>query len=325
MPEVTVVIPTQSRWGRLSTRALPTAMAQAGVDLEVIVVDDASADDTAANLGLLSDEPRLRVVAHSKPRGLAHARNSGIAAARGEWVAFLDDDDVWSPFKLRRQLDAAQAANASFVYSTALYVDTDGKSVELAAAPDPDALAARLLSGEAIPAGGSNVIVKTSAIRKVGGFDEAFVHLSDFDCWIRLDRVCRVAASEEPLVAYMQHSEAMHLRKARHVVSDVRRLHRKYRSDYAVLGREFDGEGFLLFIAHQHRVAGRRFRAAGVHLIAGARYRSPRHFGRAIVLLTGERGMAAARRVSRSHRGVRQTPRPRSVEAAPTWLAPYLS
>jgi glycosyltransferase involved in cell wall biosynthesis len=265
------------------------------------------------------------VVRHVKPRGLAHARNTGVAAARGEWVAFLDDDDVWSPFKLRRQLDAAQTADASFVYSPALYVDSDRESVELAEAPDPDALATRLLSGEAIPAGGSNVLVKTSPIREVGGFDEAFVHLSDFDCWIRLERVCRAASCEEPLVAYMQHSEAMHLRKARHVVGDVRRLHRKHRSEYAVLGREFDGEAFLLFIAHQHRVAGRRFRAAGVHLVAGVRYRSLRHFARAVVLLTGERGMAVARRISRTRESRNDGARPRSVEVAPSWLAPYLS
>jgi glycosyltransferase involved in cell wall biosynthesis len=325
MPEVTVVVPTQSRWRRLSTRALPSALAQVGVDFEIVVVDDASADGTVAHLGLLRDEPRLRVVRHAKPRGLAHARNTGVAAARGEWVAFLDDDDVWSPFKLRRQLDAAQAADASFVYSPALYVDSLAKTIEFEAAPDPTSLAARLLSGEAIPAGGSNVMVKTSAMRRVGGFDAAFVHLSDFDCWIRLDRICRVASCAEPVLAYMQHSQAMHLRKARHVVSDVRRLHRKYPTDYAALGREFDGEGFLVFIAHQHRAAGRRLRAAGVHFVAGARYRSLRHLGRAVVLLTGERGMAAARRISPARKPRADAVGPRSVEAAPTWLAPYLS
>src|SRR4051794_9306561 len=112
-PGVTVVIPTFNRWRVLSARALPSALAQEDVDLEVVVVVDGSTDETASGLESLEDE-RVRVVRHARPLGLHRARNAGIAAARGEWVAFLDDDDVWAPWKLRTQLALVNEANASF-------------------------------------------------------------------------------------------------------------------------------------------------------------------------------------------------------------------
>src|ERR671931_448444 len=114
-PEVTVVVPTHGRWDLLSTAALPASLGQEGVDLEVVVVDDGSTDATAEGLARIED-PRLRVVRHDRPHGVAQARNAGIAAARGEWVALLDDDDLWAPWKLRAQLDAAVAERAVFAY-----------------------------------------------------------------------------------------------------------------------------------------------------------------------------------------------------------------
>jgi glycosyltransferase involved in cell wall biosynthesis len=330
MPDVTVVIPTLDRWELLSTGALPSVLRQHDVDFEVVVVDDGSSDGTAAGLESLEDD-RVRVVRHAKPKGLAGARNAGIAAARGEWVAFLDDDDLWAPWKLRRQLDLAAEADATFIYSPALYV-TNG-DVELAPAIEPGELAPRLLAGEAIPAGGSNVIVQTEAIRRVGGFDEHITHLGDFDCWIRLDPICKSARCDEPLVAYVQHPTGMHLRNARLVAADVRRLNRKYSSQYEALGRQFDGEAFVLWVAYQHRAAGRWAQAATVFLTASWHYRSPRNLLRAIYLLPPVRAVARpfVRRIRDRRGGPAHDPvsddarRSESNYAMPGWLEPYLS
>ena len=312
----------------MSTGALPSVLAQEGVDLEVIVVDDGSDDETAARLASIEDD-RVRVVRHEKSKGLAGARNAGIAAARADWVAFIDDDDIWAPWKLRRQLDLAAEADATFIYSPALYV-TDGH-VEVVPAIEPGELAPRLLAGEAIPAGGSNVLVRTEAIRQVGGFDEDITHLGDFDCWIRLDPICRSARCDEPLVAYVQHPTGMHLRNSRLVSADVRRLNRKYRSQYEALGRQFDGEAFVLWVAYQHRAAGRWPQAATVFLTASWHYRKPRHLLRAIYLLPPIRALArpVVQRM-RERRGgeealpATEAPREASTAAMPSWLKPYL-
>jgi glycosyltransferase involved in cell wall biosynthesis len=178
-PTVTVVIPTRDRWQLLSTAALQAALLQEGVDREVIVVDDGSTDGTAEGLRSLAD-PRLRVIRHERPRGVAQARNAGIAAARGEWVSFLDDDDVWSPRKLRAQLDAA-ADGADFVYSIAAWLDDALSFLYCPIPPEPVGLASRLLRWNVIWGGCSNVMARTALVRRVGSFDERLFQLADWD------------------------------------------------------------------------------------------------------------------------------------------------
>src|SRR4051794_2611310 len=123
-PEVSVVIPTKDRCALLR-RTLAMVGDQRDVTLEVVVVDDGSTDATARVLAGWPDD-RVRALRHEAARGVAAARNSGLAAARGAWVGFLDDDDLWEPSKLRRQLDAAAAAGARWAYTATLVVDDHG-------------------------------------------------------------------------------------------------------------------------------------------------------------------------------------------------------
>src|SRR4051812_36397661 len=104
---VSLVIPTRDR-SQILLETVRLTLLQRHVAFELIVVDDGSSDGTADALEALGD-PRLVVVRNAVNRGVAHARNRGIDQARHPWVAFLDDDDRWSPDKLRMQLDAAQA------------------------------------------------------------------------------------------------------------------------------------------------------------------------------------------------------------------------
>src|SRR4051812_3505416 len=97
-PQVSIVLPTHNRTSMLQ-QALGCALDQEGVDLEVIVVDDGSSDDTPEVLGRVEDE-RLRVIRNERPQGVSRARNSAIERANGDWIAFLDDDDLWAPGKL---------------------------------------------------------------------------------------------------------------------------------------------------------------------------------------------------------------------------------
>ena len=94
---VSVVIPTRNRCIRLLD-AIASVRAQTGVQVEIIVVDDASSDDTMRLLSELSlEESRLRYVRNESPLGGGGARNAGVALAKGEFVAFLDDDDRFLP------------------------------------------------------------------------------------------------------------------------------------------------------------------------------------------------------------------------------------
>ena len=102
-PQVSCIIATYNRRDRL-LRAIESVQVQDGVALEILVCDDGSTDDTAAAVGAL-DDPRIRFIAGPHTGLPGAVRNRGIAVARGEWLAFLDDDDVWRRGKLRAQID----------------------------------------------------------------------------------------------------------------------------------------------------------------------------------------------------------------------------
>jgi glycosyltransferase involved in cell wall biosynthesis len=275
--EVSVVIPTWNRWRLLSRAALPAALAQQGVELEIVVVDDGSTDETPDRLAeLATRESRLRIITHRTRRGVAQARNAGIEAARGEWVAFLDDDDLWSPEKLRRQLLAARGANAELVYSGAIVLDTAWRAIEEEPPPSPSELARTLLSRNLVPAGCSNVMVTRELLRRHAGFDEQLYQLADWDLWLRLALDARVACTPEPLVGYATHPENMVIETRSDVLQELEYLRRKHDAVSRAYDVEFDRLWLTRWVAGSNRRAGRRLRASALYLRAGLEHRSRR-------------------------------------------------
>jgi hypothetical protein len=317
--EATVVIPTRNRWGLLSSASLPSALAQEAVEHEVIVVDEGSSDGTARELERLH-HPSVRVIRHEAPRGVAAARNAGVAAARGEWVAFLDDDDLWAPGKLRRQIDAAVASGAGFAYCAAAWLDEDRRFLHGMRPPDPSGLGMRLLRWNEIWAGGSNVLVRTSVLRGVGGFDEALFQLADWDLWIRLALTAEAVAIPELLVGYVMQPQSMLLTDRRDVFVEFDYLVEKHAAASRRLGAAPDALKFTRWVARGHLRAGRRRAAAATYLRAARRHRDIATLLRAAAALAGEPGLAVAR-------GVRKTARGKDPErldvAEPKWLRHY--
>jgi glycosyltransferase involved in cell wall biosynthesis len=297
MLEVSVVIPTRNRWPLLSTRALPSALAQVDVQHEVIVVDDGSADETRTLLAEIHDG-RLRVIRHEDRNGVARARNAGIAAAQAAWVAFLDDDDAWSPRKLRVQLDAASSRNADFVYSAIAKVGEDGRITELPPAPSPPDLAANLLSHNILRGGCSNVMAKTRIVRNMGGFDERLFQLADWDLWIRLATAGVAAVSDDITVACFDHRESMVVTREDDIFQEFEYLAAKHRELGVSRGVAFDRPLFTRWVALGRLRAGQRARAAGLFLLVAREERSPADLLRAVAALAGPRGIALARRVA---------------------------
>jgi glycosyltransferase involved in cell wall biosynthesis len=316
-PEVTVVIPTRDRWTLLASAALPAALGQEDVDVEVVVVDDGSSDETTERLAELTD-PRLRIVRHAESRGVARARNAGIAIARGEWLAFLDDDDVWSPRKLRLQLDAAEAAAAPFVYGGAAAVAEDRSWLYSLAPTDPAVLARTLLSRNVLWGGCSNVVARTALVRQAGGFDEALFQLADWDLWIRLTQAAPAAACPDVLVGCIVHPGSMLLTSQDDVLDELRYLEEKHRRTREASGVRVHRALFRRWVASGHLRAGRRARAARIFLAGAVRDHDPAGILRAVAALLGERASGSIRRALR-HPGRR--PGDRGVE--PRWLALY--
>jgi hypothetical protein len=316
-PEVTVVIPTRDRWTLLASAALPAALGQEDVDVEVVIVDDGSTDETPERLAGLTC-PRLRSVRHAESRGVAQARNAGIATARGTWLAFLDDDDLWSPRKLRLQLDAAEAAGASFVYGGAAAVAEDRSWLYSLAPTDPAVLARTLLSRNVLWGGCSNVVARTELVREAGGFDEKLFQLTDWDLWIRLTQAARVAACSDVVVGCIVHPGSMLLTSEDDVFEELCYLEDKHRQTCEASGVPVDRALFRRWVASGHRRAGRRARAARVFLAGAVRDRDPAAIPRAAAALFGERANDSIRRALR-----RPEPGSGTGASEPAWLALY--
>jgi hypothetical protein len=266
-PEVTVVIPTLDRWPMLS-RALSGALDQEDVALEVVVVDDGSGDETPQRLAAHADE-RLRVVRHERPLGVARARNAGLAEARGEWTAFLDDDDLWAPGKLREQLDAAAQADAVLAVSHALVVDEALRPIGVDPVMPGDRLPAGLIRSNCVPGGCSNTIARTALLQETGGFDEQLAMLADWDLWLRLTAHGPAASCDAVHVAYTDHPGSMHVQRARITTHELAYVQRKHGAP------ELGAGGWIpLYVAAGQHRAGQRLRATATYLRLAVRDRS---------------------------------------------------
>jgi glycosyltransferase involved in cell wall biosynthesis len=289
---------------------------QTDVELEALVVDDGSTDGTAALLENLGDE-RVRHLRNDTAAGVALARNRGIAESRGDWIAFLDDDDLWAPDKLRSQVAACQADGAAFAYTGLVVTDTDldwRKPVE----PPPAATLARSLLGVNVIGPPSCVMASRVLLERIGGFDPDYSILADWDLWLRLAAAGRPAACQAPLTAYVTHPENMHL-DATGSREEFKRLKRKHAGLARDWGGSLGNHRLWGWIAGSYRRSGRRYRAAGLFLQTGLRYRRPEMLIRGAGLLAGDRLVRGARRILPDRR------RPEPELEATSWLDAFQS
>jgi glycosyltransferase involved in cell wall biosynthesis len=182
-PLVTVIIPTRDRAG-LVTRAIASALAQTHRALEVLVVDDASTDNTREVLAAL-DDPRLRLIRREVAGGVSAARNQAIGEARGDYIALLDSDDVWLPQKTARQL-AYMARTGHVVSQTREIWIRGGRRVNPGLAhrkPDGFFFEAALDMCLVSP---STTLFARGVLEAVGLFDESLPACEDYDLWLRI-------------------------------------------------------------------------------------------------------------------------------------------
>jgi glycosyltransferase involved in cell wall biosynthesis len=282
-PQVSVVIPTRSRSGLLAL-TLRGVLRQREVDFEVVVVDDGSTDDTAAMVMRLGDG-RVRLLRHAHSLGVSAARNRGIADARGRWVAFLDDDDLWAPDKLARQLQAAHETGRDWVYTGDVEVDERLRVIAGAPPPPPERVVELLERHDAVPAGASNVVVRADVLARCGPFDEQLPNHEDWDMWIRLARLGEPAWVPQPLVALRQHAANASWNMAR-MLQDLQVIERRHgiTADRAAHHR------WAAWVALRARRRGEALR----HYAGAVRHGDLTSLGRAVLALARP-GLANAR------------------------------
>jgi hypothetical protein len=228
---------------------------------QITVVDDAST--VGANTAEFRDAG-IDVVTLSDHRGVSGARNCGLDRCTSEWVAFLDDDDAWLPWHLRGILSAIASARdpSAVVLAYAPCVVTDGRrnARNLIPLPDADTLSRVLLGGNRLPTP-SCVVVRTAAVREVGGFDRELSVSADWDLWVRVTKLGDSVASREPSVVYTHHGANLH-HQADVILREIALLQERYGDEAKLRGVDLPDLGFARYMAGALRAAGRRREAS---------------------------------------------------------------
>ncbi|MCA3255593.1 MAG: glycosyltransferase [Alphaproteobacteria bacterium] len=221
---VSVVIPAFNAADYLE-ECLDSALAQDGVPVEIIVGDDGSTDATPAILDRYAADFGVRVLRPGRNLGPYPLRNRCIEASRGEFIAFLDADDVWHPGKLRAQLAALAAdPEAGLCHSFMMRVDSAGlpeRRLELHSERYSGWCFPDMLRANGV--GTSSVVVRRHVLDRVGPFDERFRYRGDWELWCRIARVAPFAFVARDLVDYRIHDSNIgnNTRKVRRFARDV--------------------------------------------------------------------------------------------------------
>jgi glycosyltransferase involved in cell wall biosynthesis len=207
MAIISVIVPAYNA-ERSIIETIASVQQQTFLDFELIVINDGSTDRTLELLATVKDS-RLKVVSYENS-GVSVARNHGMAHATGEFISFIDADDLWTPDKLELQLAALQKhPEAGVAYSWTSNMSDEGKSFDFGHLP--------IFTGNVYPellvtnfiANGSNLLIRRQAIESVGEFDPALSGCADWDFYVRLAARWHFVVVPKPQILYRQSSGSM--------------------------------------------------------------------------------------------------------------------
>jgi glycosyltransferase involved in cell wall biosynthesis len=225
----------------LLARAIESAFA-AGTDVEVVVVDDASTDETAAVCHALDNITYVRL---NENQGVAGARNAGVLASSGEYIALLDDDDVRLPGTLDLQLARLrETPAAALIYAQALFsagTDRGGRDRYPQHCPSGDVFW-QLLAQNFIPSG--SVVFRRSCLAGTEMFARSIAGIDDWDLWVRLAALYPIIALEQPVITWRRPLPHSDQRSAR-AVEMVSLATKQFREHWLKLPRVVEASSAL--------------------------------------------------------------------------------
>ncbi|WP_082127367.1 glycosyltransferase [Calothrix sp. 336/3] len=226
MAKISVIIPAYNS-EKTILETIKSVLGQTFIDFEIIIVDDGSTDATLTSISQFNDE-RIKVFTQ-RHQGANVCRNFGLSCANGEFVSFLDADDVWTHNKLSSQLKALQEnLQASVAYSWTDYIDENGNFLLSGTHITANGRVYEKLLVSNFLENGSNPLIRKSAIIELGGFDEKLNAAQDWDMWLRLSNKFEFVAVPKVQILY---------RKSRNSLSS--NLHRQEKSSLQVLEKAY--------------------------------------------------------------------------------------
>lgn len=228
MSRVSVIIPCYNH-ARYLSQAIASVLAQTRVAAEIIVIDDGSTDDTAQVAASFGEHIRYL---YQPNAGLSAARNAGIRAGKGDYLGFLDADDLWRPDFLRVLVSLLDSdARLGAVYCGSRFVDANANPLSqvITRTVPAERLYDALIDGEFFPP--CAVLVRRAVLEHVGLFDEALRASEDWDLWLRVAEQYPFAGTPQTLALYRMHGSNM--------TRDLEHIHR---SQLQVLRKHFGPE-----------------------------------------------------------------------------------
>jgi glycosyltransferase involved in cell wall biosynthesis len=236
---ISVVVPTFNRAG-LVCEALDSVAAQTWRPIELIVVDDGSTDDTQQAIirwqqRNQADDLSLTYLRQSN-QGQNAARNAGIAAARGEYVAFLDSDDLYLPSKLEKQIELLSLhPDWGAVYCGIVDVDLRDGTRRVQRHPFPQGRLFERLLVRDVTNPTSTYLIRRTAIEQVGGLCREIDGRTDWEMTLRIARNYPIGAVPEPLIEFRAHAGPRTMADRNREIGGYRYIRQKYRAEIAAL------------------------------------------------------------------------------------------
>ena len=212
MPRVSVILNIRNGAAFLG-EALDSVLAQSFADWELIAWDDCSADESANIVGRYRNNPRIRYFLSPEETPLGKARDLATRQARGEWLAFIDQDDVWLPHKLEQQLTLV-APRVGIIYGRAVLFDARRGDLrdydyfhEFQPLPEGDIFAQLFRQGCFIAM--SSAMLRRSAVEELGGIPETIQVVPDYYLYVAIARHYEARAVQQVVCRYRIHSGSM--------------------------------------------------------------------------------------------------------------------
>lgn len=198
MPKVSVILPVYNEEKRLAS-AVKSILNQTFTDFEFLIINDGSKDKTDDVIHSFSDN-RIRLINNEKNIGLVRTLNKGIFLAQGEYMARIDADDLALPTRLEKQVNYLEQNSEVAVLGTAAYHNDEIRKEKFIRIPPMNDYAIKCEMVKYVPLEHSSIMVRTSVMKEVGGYDEKFDDIEDLELWIRIGRKYKLANLSEPLI-----------------------------------------------------------------------------------------------------------------------------
>lgn len=248
-PSVSVIIPTYNR-ASLLKRAIESVLKQSFDDFELIVVDDASPDNTPDVVESI-DDGRIRYIRLKKNSGGPVARNTGIKKARGRFIALLDDDDEWLPHRLELQVKKFEEISREFgvVYGGFYYVSQqDGRILGKRLPKVRGDLYPHLLKENFI--GSPTLLIRRECFKRAGLFDTTLTSSQDWDMWLRISRYYKFDYVNEIVAKYYVHGRQISFNMRKYIPGRERFInkHKDISKNPKIMSIHLSQMGMLLIL-----------------------------------------------------------------------------